>query len=171
MILLLAAGDLGQWKFLAVQIGAFVLLMAILAKLVVPGLRKALGDRTKGIEDSFSKMEKETADTARELAEVKEKLARFEQEAKKRSDAAAAEAEVTRKAGLAEAQAQAQAILEKAKREMQTERDKATLELAERAVELIRGAAEEAAKAGMTDEAHRRRVDDYIVKVGSLKRP
>lgn len=171
MSLLLAAGDLGQIKFLAVQIGAFVLLMAILAKLVVPALRKMLGERTKGIEDSFAKMEKETAETAKALSEIKARLAAFDQEAKRRSDAAAAEAEATRKQALADAQLQAQSILDKAKREMQTERDKATLELAERAVELIRGAAEEAAKAGMTDEIHRRRVDDYIGKVGGLRRP
>lgn len=170
MSLLLAAGS-SQLQFLVVQILAFLILVGILAKLVVPPLRKMLGERTKGIEDSFAKMERETAETAKEMAGIKEKLARFDEEAKRRSAESAAEAEATRKQAMADAQAQAQAILDKAKREMETARDQMTLELAERAVELIRGAAEEAAKAGMTDEIHRRRVDDYIGKVGSLKRP
>jgi F-type H+-transporting ATPase subunit b len=167
---LLAAGAT-QLQFLIAQVLAFVLLAGILGWLVAPMLKKMLGERTKGIEDSFAKMEKETAETAKQLAEMKEKLARFEEEAKRRSDAAAADAEATRKAALAEAQLQAQALLDKAKREIETQRGSATLELAEDAVELIRGAAEEAAKAAMTDEAHRRKVGDYISKVQTLRRP
>ena len=170
MTLLLAAAT-PWWQSAILQVVAFVLLLALLGKLVLPGLKKMLGDRTKGIEDGFAKLEAQAAASAKELAAIKEKLARIEVEAKRRSDAAAAEAEATRKEALAEASRQAQAILDKAKREMETERDKATLELAERAVELIRGAAEEAAKAAMTDEAHRRRVDDYIAKMETLRRP
>jgi len=152
------------------QVLAFVLLAGVLGWLVAPMLKKMLGERTKGIEDSFSKMEQETAETAKQLAELREKLARFEEEAKRRSDAAAADAEATRKAAMAEAQLQAQSILDKAKREIETQRGAATLELAEQAVELIRGAAEAAAKAGMTDEVQRRRVDEYISKVQTLRR-
>ena len=169
MMLLLAAAT--WWQSLIVQLVAFALLAILLGKLAVPGLKKILADRTKGVEDGFSKLEAQAASAQKELAAIREKLAGFEVEAKRRSDAAAAEAASTRAAVLAEAERQAQAILDKAKREMETERDKAALELAERAVELIRGAAEEAAKASMTDEAHRRRVDDYIAKVETLRRP
>lgn len=159
------------WQSLILQVVGFILLLAILGKLAIPALKKILTDRTKGIEDGFAKLEAQAAAVQKELAAAKEKLARFEEEAKRRSDAAAADAAATRAAALAEAERQAQAILDKAKREMETARDKATLELAERAVELIRGAAEEAAKAAMTDEAHRRRVDDYIAKMETLRRP
>jgi F-type H+-transporting ATPase subunit b len=169
MTLLLAAAT--WWQSLILQVVAFTLLVALLGKLVVPALKKILTDRTKGVEDGFARLEAQAAASQKELAAIKERLAHFEEEAKRRSDAAAADAAATRAAALAEAEKQAQAILDKAKREMETERDKATLELAERAVELIRGAAEEAAKAAMTDEAHRRRVDDYIAKVETLRRP
>ena len=63
MTTLLAAGAT-QTQFLIAQVVAFVLLVAILGKLVAPALKKMLADRTKGIEDSFAKMEKETAETA-----------------------------------------------------------------------------------------------------------
>jgi F-type H+-transporting ATPase subunit b len=166
---LLAAGS-AQVQFLVVQVLAFLLLLGILGKLVVPGLRKMLGDRTKGIEDAFSKMEKETAETAQSMADLKERLARFEEQSKRRSDATAADAERTRQAAMADAARQAEAIVAKARQEIRTEKDKATLELAQEAVELIRGAAEEAAKAAMTDAVHRRRIEDYLGKLDTVKR-
>jgi F-type H+-transporting ATPase subunit b len=166
---LLAAGA-GQVQFLIAQVLAFALLVGILAKLVGPMLRKMLGERTKGIEDAFARMERETAETAKALAEVKDRLARVDEEAKRRSEATAADAERTRKAALEEAARQAEAIVAKAKREIQTEREKATLELAEQTVELVRGAAEEAAKAAMTDAAHRRQVEGYLTRLDRVRR-
>lgn len=163
MTLLLAAG--GWTQALIVQLMGFGLLALLLAKLVLPALGKILSSRTKGIEDGFAKLEKETADAARELAEVRSKLEGIDQEAKRRQEAAAAEASTVRTRALADAAAQAQGILDKARREIQIERDKAVLELRQEAEQLTLAAADHLAQAAMNDGIQQKLVDGYLGKL------
>lgn len=153
------------WQLTIVQILAFVLLVLILAKLVAPGLKKMLAERTRGVEDTFARLEKETADARRDLEETKKKLADIDREARRREEAAAADAEATRKQALADAQQAAQALLEKARREIQTERDKAVLELRREAEQLTLEAADHLLKTAVTDGVHQKLVDGYLSKL------
>lgn len=163
--LLLASGDAPWWKATLVQIFGFAILVAILVKLVLPALGKILGGRTKGIEDSFAKVEKETAEASKELAELKRRVTEVDQEARRREEASTAEAEKMRAQALADAATQAQGILDKARREIQTERDKAVLELRQEAQQLTLAAADHLAQAAMNDDLHQKLVDGYLGKI------
>ena len=153
------------WQMTIVQVVAFLLLVLILVKFVGPVLKKMLADRTQGIEGTFARVEKETADARRELEETKRRLADVDREARRREEAAAADAEATRKQALADAQAAAQSLLEKARREIQTERDKAVLELRREAEHLTLEAADHLLKSAVTDGVHQKLVDGYLAKL------
>ena len=166
---LLAAG--GWVQMLIVQILGFALLAVILVKLVLPALGKVLGGRTKAIEDTFSKLEAETAAASRELEEIKRKLADVEKEAQRRQAAARADAEATSARAREDAERQAKAALEKGRREIEIERDKAVLELRQETERLTLAAAEHLAKTAVTDEIHRRLVDGYLDRIEGTKGP
>jgi F-type H+-transporting ATPase subunit b len=167
-LVLLASG--GWTQALVVQLLGFTLLVVLLVKLVAPALGKILGGRTKGIEETFSKLEKENADTARELAEIKAKLAAIDQEAKRRHEASKVDAEKTRAQALADAAQQAQTILDKARREIQTEGDKAVLELRQEAEQLTLAAAEHLTQSVMNDAIQQKLVDGYLGKIEGANR-
>ncbi len=154
-----------------VQVLGFLLLVLVLWKFVRPVLGKILSERARGIEETFQKIERDTADVAARVAELKRKLAEVDQEAGRRLKAALEEAQRTSAQVLAEANAEAQAALEKARREVQIERDKALVELQEQATSLILEASEHLARAAMNDEIQHRLADSYIAKFGSLRRP
>jgi F-type H+-transporting ATPase subunit b len=163
----MAAG--GPLAMLISQILAFAVLAVVIGKLVLPALGKVLGGRTKGIEDTFRKIEEETAEAVRLLSEYRQKLAGVEAESRLRLEKTLADAAKTRDQVLADAGAQVQAALEKAKREVQTERDKAVLELREAATELTLQAADHLVRSLMTDDVHGRLVDSYLARIDSVK--
>jgi F-type H+-transporting ATPase subunit b len=160
--LMLASGGGPWWKATLVQMFGFAILLGILVKLVVPAVRGILGGRTKGVEDTFAKLEKDTAEAARALAEQKKKLADIELESKARHAAAKADAEQTRARSLADAAATAQFIQEKARREIQTERDKAVLDLRREVERLTMEAADHLAQKAMNDGIQGKLVDGYL---------
>ena len=160
--LMLASGGDPWWKATLVQIFGFAILLGILIKLVVPAVRGILTGRTKGVEDAFAKLEKETADAVRELAEIKKKLADIESESKARHAAAMADAEQTRARALADAEAAVRFAVEKAQREIHTERDKAVLDLRQEVQRLTMEAADHLVKTAMNDSIQGKIVDGYL---------
>lgn len=160
----------GPGQAFAVQTLGFVVVVVVIAKFVVPALKKILGGRTAEIEQTFQKIEKDTAETARQLAEIKEKLSHLKEESDRRTQAALDDANRTRTQALAEASAQAQAALEKAKREIQIERDKAVLELREEATTLTLRAAEAIVQSTMTEPIHEKLVGKYLDRLETLKK-
>ena len=166
---LLAAG--GWLQALIVQLAAFALLAALLGKFVVPLLAKMLKGRTQGIQDTYDRIRKETDEAQAKLAEMKERLAAFDREAERRRREAAEEADRMRTQALADAKAQAEAIVEKARKELEIERSKAVLEIAERAVALVRETAEHVASSAMTEDLQKKLVDGYIRKLDSVVKP
>ena len=127
MILALAA--MPAWKMFVSQLIAFVILAALLWKLVIPVLGKMLAARSQGIQTKFDDLARETRDASEGLAGIQARLADIGTETKKRIDAALAEGAKAREQAVAEANAQAAAELAKAKRTIGLERDKAVLEL------------------------------------------
>ncbi|HEX7896460.1 MAG TPA: ATP synthase F0 subunit B [Planctomycetota bacterium] len=162
MTLAAAAGADPWWKATLVQTFGFIILLGILIKLVVPAVRGILTGRTKGVEDTFAKLEKEKADASRELAELRKKLAEIDLESKARHAAALADADKTRERSLADAAATAQVTLEKARREIQIERDKAVLDLRQDVERLTLEAADHLTKTAMNDSIQGKLVDGYL---------
>jgi F-type H+-transporting ATPase subunit b len=163
----MAAG--GPLAMLISQILAFAVLAVVIGKLVLPALRKILGGRTQGIEETFRKIEQDTAETARLLGEFRQKLADVEAEARRRLERSLADAQKTRDQVLADSAAQVQAAAEKARREVQIERDKAVLELREAATDLTLQAADHVVRAAMNDAVQGRLVESYLARLDSVK--
>ena len=160
MILPLAAMD-ARTMFLS-QLVAFVILAAALWFLVIPVLRRMLADRTKGIQDRFDELARETREASEGLAAIKAKLADIATETKKRIDAALAEGAAAREQAVAEANAMAAAELAKAKRTIEIERDKTVLELRLELARLTMEATEKSVDSLMNEKLHGRIVDWYI---------
>ena len=166
--MLMAAAGPGQ-TFI-VQCLGFVVLVVVIVKLALPQLGKILGARTQGIEETFKKIDQDTQETSKRLAEIKDKLANLTKESQRRLDAALADAEKTKAQVLSEANAQVQAAFAKAKNEIAIERDKAVLELRQEATSLTLQAAEHLVQTTMTDPIHERIVDKYLTQLDSVKK-
>ncbi|MBV8880451.1 MAG: F0F1 ATP synthase subunit B [Planctomycetaceae bacterium] len=167
--LMTAAITPGQAFF--VQVLGFIILVGVLLKLAIPVLGKVLRGRSQEIEDTFRKIDQDTQDAQKRLGELKEKLARLNEESQRRLDAALADAEKTRAQLLAEATAQSQAAFEKARREIAIERDKAVLELRHEATSLTLQAAAHLVQSTMNDGIHEKIVDKYLTRLDSVKKP
>ncbi|HLY10266.1 MAG TPA: ATP synthase F0 subunit B [Planctomycetota bacterium] len=165
---MMAAISPGQVFF--VQVLGFVILVGVLVKLAVPVLGKVLGARTQGIEETFRKIDQDTQETSKRLADMKDKLARLTQESQRRLDAALADAEKTKAQLLSEASAQVQAAFAKVKTEIQIERDKAVLELRQEATSLTLQAADHLVQATMNDPIHEKIVATYLTQLDSVKK-
>lgn len=169
-LMLAAAGGDPWWKATLVQILGFALLAGILAKFVFPALRGILGARTKGVEDTFSRLEKDAADAARELSEMKARMGTIDEESKRRHAAAMADAEKTRARTLSDAAATAQASLDKARKEIEIARDKAALELRHEVERLTMEAADHLVKTAVTESVHQKLVDGYLGRIEGAAR-
>lgn len=168
LLALAAEGGHALQQFI-VQAIAFFLLAAVLVKFVKPALGKILGDRTQGIVKIFEDLERETTEAARQLAEIRQKLAGIEEESQRRIQKSVDEANRTRERALADATQQARAETEKAKREIQIERDKAVLELRQSTVRLTLDAAEHLVQSAMNDAMHGKMADKYVAALDSVK--
>jgi F-type H+-transporting ATPase subunit b len=160
----------GPAQAFVVQALGFVVVVVVIVKFVLPALRKILGGRTHEIEQTFQKIEKDTQETNRQMAEIKLKLAQVAEESQRRTKAAMDDAERTRAQALADAQAQVQAALDRAMREVHTERDKAVLDLRQQAIELTLRAAEHLVQATMNDPIHENLVVKYLDRVDTVKK-
>ncbi len=161
-LLTMGLGAAFNWHDFIVQALGFTILMAVLFKWVVPALGKMSADRTRGIEEKFTRLDGELAEATRKMSEYQQQLARIGEETQRRLKAGQEEAAKTRAALLAEAQAQAQNEMEKARREVQMERDKAVLELRAMVTELTVAATEKIVDAVMNEQMHGRMVTKYI---------
>ncbi|HUR37960.1 MAG TPA: ATP synthase F0 subunit B [Planctomycetota bacterium] len=154
-----------------VQILGFVILVGVLLKLAVPVLGKVLGARSKEIEETFQKIDLDTQDASKKLAEMKEKVARLTEESKRRLDAALADATQTKARMMEESAKQVEAAFAKATSEIEIEREKAVLELRQEATALTLRAAEHLIQATMNDQVHEQLMSKYVVQLGMVKRP
>ena len=162
---------LGQGQMFIVQVLGFAVVVAVLVKLVFPALGKMLGGRTKGIEETFQKIDRDTQDTAKAIAEIKGKLDHLQEESQRRLQAALKDAQATRDQLMADATAQVQAAAEKSKREIQIERDKAVLELRQEATTLTLQAADHLVQSTMTDAIQEKLVSKYLSELDGVKKP
>ena len=166
--MMLAAGGAG--KMFILQVLGFAVVVLVLVKLAFPALGKILGARTKGIEETFQKIDHDTADTAKRLEEIKARLAQAGEESKKRLQAILDDAARTRTQLLADAHSQVQGAADKAKREIAIERDKAVLELRHEATDLTMRAADHLVQTTMNDALQEKLVTKYLNELDGVKK-
>lgn len=164
----MAAGGAGA-MFIS-QVLAFAILLIVAFKLIIPALGKIVGARTRSIEDTFGKLERETAEAKRQVEDLKRRMAGLEQESRERLEKALAEAAATRDRALSDAQAQAKAAAARARQEAAIERDKAVLELRQAATELTLQAAAHLTRSVMDDGMQGHLVDTYLTQLETVKR-
>ena len=165
---MLAAGGAG--KMFILQVLGFAVVAFVLVKLAFPALGKILGARTKGIEETFQKIDQDTQDTARRIEEIKGRLAQAGEESKKRLQAILDDAAKTRTQLLADAHAQVEGAMDKAKREIAIERDKAVLELRHEATDLTLRAADQLVQSVMNDALQEKLVAKYLNELDGVKK-
>ena len=152
----------GVANVIIVQVLAFALLAFFIVKFGLPVMRKALAARRQDVADTFDKLDRESQEAARQIAEFKQRLAGIDQESKKRIQAALDEGARTKAQSLAEANAQAAAEIEKTKRMIGIERDKAVLELRTEVARLTLEAAEKTVDSVMNEKLNAKIVDGFL---------
>lgn len=160
-LLAMAEGS-GWFKMFASQVIGFTILALVLWKFVIPVLRRMLADRSRGIQDRFDQLARDTREASERLVAVQSKLADVASESKRRIEAALAEGARAREQAVAEANAQAAGELAKAKRTIEIERDKAVLELRAELARLTLEVTERTVDALMDEKIHGRIVDNYL---------
>jgi F-type H+-transporting ATPase subunit b len=166
--MLMAAAGPGQ--MFIVQCLGFAVLVIVIVKLALPPLGKILAGRTKEIEETFKKIDQDTLETSKRLAEIKDKLAHLTEESKRRMDASLADVEKTKAQLLSDANAQVLSAFAKAKSEIVIERDKAVLELRHEATSLTLQAADHLVQTTMSDAIHEKIVGTYLTQLDAVKK-
>ena len=161
---------MGPGKAFVLQVLGFAVVVFVLVKLVFPQLGKILGGRTKGIEETFHKIDQDTQETIKRIEEIKGRLAQAGEESKKRLQAILDDAARTRTQLLADAHSQVEAAADKAKREITIERDKAVLELRHEVTDLTLRAADHLVQATMNDGLQEKLVTKYLSELDGVKK-
>jgi F-type H+-transporting ATPase subunit b len=160
----------GPWQTFFVQVMAFLVVLWVLAKFVRPALGRLLEERSQSVAKTFQDLESELAETSKQLAGIRARIADAEKESARRLQASLDEAAKLRERALSDASQQGQNELEKARQAVLIERDKALLDLRQATTALTLQAAEHLARAAMTEDLNARMVDKYLADFDSVKR-
>jgi F-type H+-transporting ATPase subunit b len=150
-----------SWQVLVAQLVNFGIVIALLM-VFLPKIRKKLEARTERIKESMKQAD-----------QIKEQLARSEEQVKAQLDAARKEGQVIlaqatqlgeklKEEARAEAKKQAESIVVKARADIEMERDKAIGEVRRQFVDLTVLAAEKVVKESLDKEKHRRLIEEVL---------
>jgi len=146
--LLTPVGGLMFWTLIT-----FVILFAILGKLVFPKITAAVEAREKALEEAIEGAKRDREEAARVLAEqliiVEGRQA----------------GEKVRATMIEETQQQQQAMLERARREIQMEKEKAIAELRREAIELAIAGASKVIEKNLDDQSNRKMVESFLASI------
>jgi F-type H+-transporting ATPase subunit b len=150
--------------FLALIVG-FALLVLLVVKFVLPGLKTMLRDRETRIETAHNQVQAALSDVKHLRDDYAVRIARIEAEARERIDAAVREAEAVREEIIAEAQNTAVAINRRTQEELARERNRQRLILRRQLVESALNAAEQSIVATNSDSTQRELIKDFTAQV------
>jgi F-type H+-transporting ATPase subunit b len=145
---------------------AFLILFALLAKLVFPRIEEALKNRTNKIQGDLEQAEHDRTDAAKTLADYRAQLAAAREESTRIMEEARKNAEQVRKDLLAKAQEDANRVVSRAQEEIQAERNRAIADIRGQAAGLALDLAGRVIGESMDDDRHRRLIERYIEEVG-----
>lgn len=147
---------------------AFLIILAVLAKLGWPVVDGIITKRENTIKEALKKSEEARVESERVLAEYKQQLA----EAKQQSAQIVAEAKKTGEAVQAEikakAEAESAAMIEKAKATIEAEKKAAVAELQGSIVDMSTAVAERLIGQDLSDDEHRAIIERYVNEAGSF---
>jgi F-type H+-transporting ATPase subunit b len=144
----------------------FLMLLALLTKLVFPPIMQATNDREAKMNKDLDDAERLRAESQAVLEEQRELLASARGEAQAIIAEARQAAERERAAGIEKTRHEQEELLERARREIGAERDRATADIRREAVDLAISAAGKVVGSRLDGIADRRIVEDYIGSIG-----
>lgn len=162
-------GTFSIGKVFVLQLIACLLLYLALRKWVFPILARMLNERSKKIEETYAKLERERKELDLLLETARSKLAGIEKEAQEKLDAALKEGTAQKAAILEEAGAAAARLLGKAKSEIEVERAKAIEEIRQEMVRLSLEAAERLVKQQLTAAKQDELVERFIAEIEKVR--
>lgn len=141
---------------------AFLLVLAFIAKYVVPPLRKAMNERAEQIRNSLQAAEDAKHDADEMAARRRELLESARTEARQIVEQANEIAEQLKEEGRQRGIAEHDRLLASAQAEIEQERERARAEVMTQLGALVLDAAERVIGAGLDDERHRALVEEAI---------
>jgi F-type H+-transporting ATPase subunit b len=153
-------------KMLVTQIVGFIILVALLKRLLYAPLFGVIDQRQADIKATYDQLDADRASMERTRREYEERLAGIENEARERIQAAIKEAQTLRDGIVADAQQQAEIIVQRGRNESERERQKAFLEMRQEIVELAVAAAGKLVGDSLDGPRQTKLVDDFIGGIG-----
>lgn len=143
----------------------FALLIVILVKFLKQPITDAIKGREQQIAAAFDELEATRAEAERKYAEYERKLANLEQEAQRIRNSFIEQGKAEKERIIAQAQEAAERIKAQAELFIQQELVKAKRELQREMADMAVGMAEELIRKNITEEDHKKLIEDYLSKV------
>ncbi len=143
----------------------FLILFAILGKLVFPKITAAVEAREKALEEAIEGAKRDREEAARALAEQQKQIEAARLEAQKIIVEGRQAGEKVRTTMIEETHQQQQAMLERARREIEMEKEKAIAELRREAIELAIAGASKVIEKNLDDQSNRKIVESFLASI------
>jgi F-type H+-transporting ATPase subunit b len=143
----------------------FVIVLLVLRRYAWKPILDAMEARERGIQRLIDDAEQTRAEAEALLQQYRKQLEEARAEGARILAEGKTAAERVREDMLARAKAEAESIVARAGHEIDLERQKAVSEVKEQAVELAIAAASKVIEENLTDERHRRLVEDYLKQI------
>jgi len=143
----------------------FAIVLLVLRRFAWKPILDAMEARERGIQRLIDDAEQARAEAEALLQQYRKQLEEARAEGARILAEGKTAAERVREDMLARAKTEAEAIVARAGHEIDLERQKAVSEVKEQAVELALAAASKVIEENLTDERHRRLVEDYLMQI------
>ena len=143
----------------------FLILFAILGKLVFPKITAAVEAREKALEEAIEGAKRDREEAARILAEQQKGIEAARVEAQKIIVEGRQIGEKLRAQMIEETHQQQQAMLERARREIEMEKENAIAELRREAIELAIAGASKVIEKNLDDQSNRKIVESFLASI------
>ena len=158
--LLSPSGGLMFWTLVT-----FLLLFAILGKLVFPKITAAVEAREKALEEAIEGAKRDREEAARALAEQLRQIETARVEAQKIIVEGRQTGEKLRATMVEETHQQQQQMLERARREIEQEKERAIAEMRREAIELAIAGASKVIEKNLDDQSNRKIVESFLASI------
>ncbi len=158
--LLSPSGGLMFWTLVI-----FLILFAILGKLVLPKILAAVEAREKALEDAIEGAKRDREEASRMLADQQRQIEAARAEAQKLIVEGRQTGEKLRADMIEETHQQQQGMLERARREIEMEKERAIAEMRREAVELAIAGASKVIERNLDDQSNRKIVESFLASI------
>jgi F-type H+-transporting ATPase subunit b len=143
----------------------FLLVFAILGKLVFPKITAAVEARERALEEAIEGAKRDREEAARALAEQQKQIEAARLEAQKIIVEGRQMGEKVRATMIEETHQQQQAMLERARREIEMEKENAIAELRREAIELAIAGASKVIEKNLDEQSNRKIVESFLASI------